>query len=488
MSGLLIEMNSLDACDDIAEGIAYAEKVVAEQGISANFSFIGSIIDLITQSVSLGTAAANFPATTGESGRTAYQLTFKNDSLMILVPASVQSPRQAAGIPRGAYYTHTIRPLFPGEECQYRVEANRLTGGLHTFVFFGISTDPTLVSEENLPGLNEVMCIEICVRLGSQSHNRTQIEYIQIDNDRISPRPTWGASDMMYATHRRNNQSKEASFGMVFYGSQYSNRHDNEVVSNVLTFTPSGKTDLDRPSQPTPPGHNPDEITHPDQPGFPPGFTPYNDVYFNAQVGNPARMFCRETLMGYSRNGHSSLATYSIFGAITGVISLASAAMSIAEAINSGHPTRDITLTLNIHNASDYPIFVVRRQNSNSLFAGDGLIKSKMSLSIPFRISQLGNEDGVLFLRMVLGHGRPNLDITINIRDYGHDRFVKISRVSFYNAGSFNENNIDSHHSLVHSSFFRSNIFEGVRSTVTSTAITHRSKGHLDLTVTGYEV
>lgn len=499
MSGLLIGMNSLDACDDIADGLKYSEKILQQQGENFNFSFIESIIGLITESVSLGTSAANFPTPTHEAGRAAYQLTFKNDSLLILVPASIQSPRQAVGIPRGAFFTHAVRPLFPGEECQYRVEVNRRIGGLHRFVFFGISTDPTLVSPDNLPDFNEIVRIEICVRLASQAHNRTQIEYIQVDNDRINPTTTWGASDLMYATHRRRSQSKEASFGMAFYGTQYSNLQNNEVVSNILVFTPSGKTNLDRPVQPPPP-------INPGMPDITPPLVPLPEIIplismdeaspvdlqslydiRNVQVENAARTFSQDTLAGYLRNGNSPLIPYSVIGAITGIISLASAAMSIASAINSGHPTREMALTLNIHNASDYPLFVVRRENSDSLFMGDGLIKSKMSLSIPYRVSQL-REEVVIFLRMVLGQGRDNLDITINIRDYGNDRFVKISRVSFYNAGSFNDSGVDNHHSLVHSSFFRSNIFEGVRSTVTSTGITHGGRGSLDLTITGYEV
>lgn len=162
--------------------------------------------------------------------------------------------------------------------------------------------------------------------------------------------------------------------------------------------------------------------------------------------------------------------------------------MSIAGAINSGHSTREPELTLNIHNVSAYPIFLARRENSDSLFAGGGLIESKMSICIPYRLSSLANSQGVIILRMVLGKGRDNLDITINIQDYGPDRFIKISRVSFYNAGNFNDNGVDSHHSLVHSGFFRSNIFQGVRSTVQSIGITHRGKANLDITISGHDV
>lgn len=308
MPGLLIGMNSLDACDDIAEGMDYVEKIKYQSNKRSSLAAIDSILSFITASLSLGTSAANYPKPTGMSGQVTYQLTIKNNSLLILIPASILTPRQAPGIPRGAYFTHAPRILFPGEECQYRVETARRISGLHRFVFFGITTDPTLVAENALPQPNEILRIEICVRLGSSDANRTQLEYIQIGNERITPTTTWGASDLMYATHRRRNQSKEASFGMAFYGTQYSNLQPFEVISNVLVFTPSGKTDLDRPLQQTPPTG--DSII-PGLPDVTPPLVPWSDfvpcllqsdetpddvasypgVPFNTQIENAAIVF-----------------------------------------------------------------------------------------------------------------------------------------------------------------------------------------------------
>lgn len=76
-------------------------------------------------------------------------------------------------------------------------------------------------------------------------------------------------------------------------------------------------------------------------------------------------------------------------------------------------------------------------------------------------------------LRMVLGNGRPNLDITIRVRDYGLQRFVKVSHAGFYNAGAVNDPDTDRDFSLVQSAFYRSHLFHGVRAAVTSTGVTH---------------
>lgn len=365
-------------------------------GISAALGFTTSTFGLITSSMSLRQS---------DPSKRQIKLNIKNDALVIIVPVKVSVSTNTV------FYGKTFDLILPGETSSLYLESNyNATYEFYDLAFAVISIDENFIPDAGSPVRQDV-CLFNARITNNSSTNKLELFSIQtqsMDTDKHPDDPSKNGTSFFSFEGFIN--SSEPSFGLCHFNTPAVTRL-GQVGESCLKFTAS-----DRRSE------------H------------YSASFSPTHVERDAIEFLRDLILSKRATSETRIfiTTITLLSAMLGI---AAAGIGFASAIRDQERQKVTSdnvqlLSINIKNLSKYTLYVIETYNCNSCVRNEGIAAEGGSITIPLTIGTQLRVEPEIYIRLVTGDGRPNLDIFVKLRDY-HPALgiLKVSQVTYFYDG-----------------------------------------------------